>query len=95
MADEGAAAMDGAIAPDSRGSSTKRSAPDAGLRRVPCLWDALHQLLRPPEMLALACDVGFAAARHVSAAVLNHRYFASRADGLRTSSGEELLVTTN
>jgi methyltransferase (TIGR00027 family) len=46
----------------------------------------------PPEMLALARDAGFSQARHVSAAMLNERYFAGRTDGLRTSSGEELLV---
>jgi methyltransferase (TIGR00027 family) len=48
----------------------------------------------PPEILALARDAGFTDARHVSAAMLNQRYFAGRTDGLRTSSGEELLVAT-
>ncbi|MFI6584563.1 class I SAM-dependent methyltransferase [Embleya sp. NPDC050493] len=48
----------------------------------------------PEEMLALAREVGFPNARHVSAADLNDRYFADRPDGLRTSSGEELLVAT-
>ncbi len=48
----------------------------------------------PPEMLALARDAGFRAARHVSADTLNERYFAGRPDGLRTSRGEELLVAT-
>jgi methyltransferase (TIGR00027 family) len=48
----------------------------------------------PPEILALARDAGFTQARHVSAAMLNQRYFAGRTDGLRTSSGEELLVAT-
>jgi methyltransferase (TIGR00027 family) len=48
----------------------------------------------PAEMLALARDAGFRDARHVTAAMLNQRYFAGRTDGLRTSSGEELLVAT-
>ncbi|MYS86175.1 class I SAM-dependent methyltransferase [Embleya scabrispora] len=48
----------------------------------------------PEEMLALAREAGFAEARHVSASDLNERYFADRPDGLRTSSGEELLVAT-
>lgn len=48
----------------------------------------------PREMLALARDAGFQDARHVSATMLNQRYFAGRTDGLRTSSGEELLVAT-
>ncbi|MFF2849076.1 class I SAM-dependent methyltransferase [Streptomyces sp. NPDC058001] len=48
----------------------------------------------PSEMLALARDAGFKDARHVSADLLNERYFAGRTDGLGTSSGEELLVAT-
>ncbi|MEU0932856.1 class I SAM-dependent methyltransferase [Embleya sp. NPDC005971] len=48
----------------------------------------------PEEMLALAREAGFPQARHVSAADLNDRYFTDRPDGLRTSSGEELLVAT-
>ncbi len=46
----------------------------------------------PWQIVALARDAGFAEARHVPAAMLNQRYFAGRSDGLRTSSGEELLV---
>jgi methyltransferase (TIGR00027 family) len=48
----------------------------------------------PDEMLALARDAGFRDARHVSAAMLNERYFNDRTDGLRTLRGEELLVAT-
>jgi methyltransferase (TIGR00027 family) len=48
----------------------------------------------PPEMLALARNAGFKDAKHVSATMLNQRYLAGRTDGLRTSSGEELLVAT-
>jgi methyltransferase (TIGR00027 family) len=46
----------------------------------------------PDEFLRLATDSGFRDAQHVSAAMLNERYFAGRTDGLRMSSGEELLV---
>ncbi len=46
----------------------------------------------PQELLAMARRAGFTTARHVRAATLNDRYFAARADGLRTSAGEELLV---
>jgi len=49
----------------------------------------------PDEVVALAREAGFKDARHVSAAMLNQRYFAGRTDGLRTSSGEELLVATS
>lgn len=48
----------------------------------------------PEELPKSAREVGFATARHVSAAELNERYFAHRSDRLRTSSGEELLVAT-
>jgi O-methyltransferase involved in polyketide biosynthesis len=48
----------------------------------------------PQELLALARHAGFDHARHVTAAMLNDRYFAARPDDLRTSPGEELLVAT-
>jgi methyltransferase (TIGR00027 family) len=48
----------------------------------------------PMELLALARGAGFRDAQHVSATMLNQRYFAGRTDGLHTSSGEELLVAT-
>jgi methyltransferase (TIGR00027 family) len=48
----------------------------------------------PPELVALVRQAGFRDAHHVSADVLNHRYFAGRTDGLRTSNAEELLVAT-
>jgi O-methyltransferase involved in polyketide biosynthesis len=49
----------------------------------------------PSEMLSLAREAGFRAARHVSAAALAERYFADRADGLRPpDNAEEFLVAT-
>jgi methyltransferase (TIGR00027 family) len=48
----------------------------------------------PQDILAMARHAGFKDARHVSAAMLNERYFAARTDDLRTSPGEELLVAT-
>jgi methyltransferase (TIGR00027 family) len=48
----------------------------------------------PEEMLALARDAGFKSAQHVSAGMLNERYFAARSDGLHTIKGEEFLVAT-
>jgi methyltransferase (TIGR00027 family) len=48
----------------------------------------------PDELLALAREAGFKDASHVSGAMLNDRYFAGRPDGLRASSGEDLLVAT-
>jgi len=47
-----------------------------------------------PELVVLAREAGFAEARHVRAATLNERYFAGRPDGLRVTSGAELLVAT-
>jgi methyltransferase (TIGR00027 family) len=51
-------------------------------------------LFSPPEIVALARKAGFKDVRHVSAAQLSERYFAKRADGLRPSSGEALMVAT-
>lgn len=48
----------------------------------------------PEEIVAFAHENGFKEARHVSAAMLNERYFAGRSDGLRTSNSEELVVAT-
>jgi len=48
----------------------------------------------PEEILESARRNGFRDARHVSADMLNERYFAGRSDGLRTLRGEELLVAT-
>ncbi|AEW99410.1 class I SAM-dependent methyltransferase [Streptantibioticus cattleyicolor] len=48
----------------------------------------------PPQMLAMARDAGFSEVRHVSADVLNDRYFTGRTDGLHTSNAEEFLVAT-
>jgi len=46
----------------------------------------------PEELLTLARGAGFKDAKRVSATMLNQRYFADRRDGLRASSGEELLI---
>lgn len=48
----------------------------------------------PSEMLALAREAGLTDGRHVAGASLAARYFADRADGLRPSSGEDILVAT-
>jgi len=48
----------------------------------------------PREMLALAREAGFKDARHVPGTVLADRYFAARTDGLRPSTGEDLLLAT-
>jgi methyltransferase (TIGR00027 family) len=46
----------------------------------------------PEEMLALAADAGFRRVEHVSGSQLGDRYFADRTDGLRPSTGEDLLL---
>lgn len=46
------------------------------------------------EIVAFAHECGFKDAQHVSAAMLNARYFAGRSDGLATSNSEELVVAT-
>jgi methyltransferase (TIGR00027 family) len=49
---------------------------------------------RPDELRTLARDAGFRRVEHVSSEELSARYFSGRADGLRPSSGEDLLVAT-
>jgi methyltransferase (TIGR00027 family) len=46
----------------------------------------------PAEMLALAGKAGFKTVEHISGRTLAERYFAGRSDGLRPSSGEDILV---
>ncbi|HAZ12974.1 MAG: methyltransferase [Bdellovibrionales bacterium GWA2_49_15] len=48
----------------------------------------------PEEMLTLAHEIGFMQVEHLSTASMTPRYFAGRTDGLRPSSGEELLIAT-
>lgn len=48
----------------------------------------------PPDMLELALAAGFADVRHVPGSSLAERYFAGRADGLRPSIGEDVLVAS-
>ena len=42
----------------------------------------------------MAREAGFKDAQHVPGILLAERYFADRTDGLRPSSGEDLLVAT-
>jgi methyltransferase (TIGR00027 family) len=48
----------------------------------------------PAQMMELARSAGFREVRHVSSADQNARYFAARSDGLRSSTGEDLLIAT-
>ena len=48
----------------------------------------------PAEMTALARAAGLTETRHVSGASFAGRYFSGRTDGLRPSSGEDLLLAT-
>ncbi|MCU1393472.1 MAG: methyltransferase [Ilumatobacteraceae bacterium] len=48
----------------------------------------------PDEMVTMARDAGFRSVQHVSSTVLADRYFAGRTDGLRPSTGEDLILAT-
>jgi methyltransferase (TIGR00027 family) len=48
----------------------------------------------PGEMVKLSHEAGFSGARHIPSRLLGERYFASRTDGLRPSTGEDLLIAT-
>src|SRR5205807_1447425 len=49
----------------------------------------------PDDLLTIARQAGFGDVQHVSGTSLGVRYFAGRPDGLRPSSGEDVLVATN
>lgn len=51
-------------------------------------------LFGPDEFVALVRDAGFADVEYVSADDTTARYFAGRADGLRPSNGEEMVIAT-
>jgi methyltransferase (TIGR00027 family) len=51
-------------------------------------------LFAPADMLDLARQAGLTDVQHVSGLSLGDRYFARRTDGLRPSSGEDLLIAT-
>lgn len=46
----------------------------------------------PDEILTLASDVGFRTVRHLSGSSVGQCYLSDRTDGLRPSSGEDLLI---
>ena len=48
----------------------------------------------PQEVVSAASDAGFQTLQHVPGSSLGERYFAQRTDGLRPSSGEDLLIAT-
>jgi methyltransferase (TIGR00027 family) len=67
---------------------------EAAMRGARAAGTPFISFYRPDEMVELARHAGFRDAQHVSAAMLNERYFAGRTDGLQTLRGEELLVAT-
>jgi O-methyltransferase involved in polyketide biosynthesis len=67
---------------------------EAAMRGARAAGTPFISFYRPDEMVELARYAGFRDAQHVSAAMLNERYFAGRTDGLQTLRGEELLVAT-
>lgn len=46
----------------------------------------------PDEMLTLAREAGFQEAHHIPGASHAERYFTGRTDGLRPSTGEDVLL---
>ncbi|WP_331770244.1 class I SAM-dependent methyltransferase (plasmid) [Embleya sp. NBC_00888] len=72
----------------------KRAAFQVAVKGAEAAGTPFLSFFAPSRMLTLAREAGFPKARHVSAAMLNERYFADRTDGLRTESGEEMLLAT-
>jgi methyltransferase (TIGR00027 family) len=75
-------------------AASERSAREFAERGARASGTPFLSFFSPAGILDLAREAGFAQPRHVPAAELNQRYFSGRDDGLRTSSGEELLVAT-
>ena len=48
----------------------------------------------PDKMMELALEVGFKHVEHLSVSSLKDKYFTNRIDGLKPSTGEELLIVT-
>lgn len=67
---------------------------EAAVRGAAASGTPFLSFFTPDEMVALAHDAGFRDVEHVSTEDLTERYFANRADGLRPSRGEELIVAT-
>jgi methyltransferase (TIGR00027 family) len=67
---------------------------DASTRGARASGTPFVSFFTPDELLTMARDCGFVDARHVSWRDLAQRYFTGRPDGLRPSSGEDLLVAT-
>lgn len=75
-------------------SPEERAGIEAAARGARARGTPFLSFFAPPELITLAREAGFRDVRHVSATELAERYFAGRSDGLRPSSGEELIVTT-
>ena len=69
------------------------TAPDDGWRRRPDMDPHATSGFRA-AIVVRGPRSGFKDARHIPGTWLAERYFADRADGLRPSSGEDLLVAT-
>ena len=63
-----------------------------GIRRSNAM--ARRYRLSADEIVECALDAGFASARHIASATLADRYFADRTDGLRPSTGEDVLIAS-
>jgi hypothetical protein len=48
----------------------------------------------PEDILDVARAAGFSHAEHLSSSMMRERYFANRTDGLRPSTGEDVLLAT-
>jgi methyltransferase (TIGR00027 family) len=71
-----------------------RPAREAALNGARASGTPFISFYTPAEMVTLALDAGFSEARHVSGTSLAERSFADRTDGLRPSSGEDLLIAS-
>jgi methyltransferase (TIGR00027 family) len=67
---------------------------DASARGARASGTPFVSFFTPDELVTMAAEAGFAEIRHVPGRELADRYFSGRLDGLRPSSGEDLIVAT-
>ena len=65
---------------------------EASMRGAAASGTPFVSFYAPEEMVAMAREAGFKDVQHVSGRTLAERYFSGRPDGLRPSTGEDLVV---
>ncbi|MET8470420.1 class I SAM-dependent methyltransferase [Streptomyces sp. NPDC006422] len=82
------------ILPADRIDAADRAGMETSRKGASAAGTPFRSFYAPEDMLALAREAGFRTVEHVPGTELATRYFSTRTDGLRPSSGEDFLVAT-